>query len=161
MPIEKSARAVVFYRAPNGKIEYLLLEHRAGHWGFPKGLIDKGEKLEETALRECREESGLKDLHLIAGFKETIRYFFKVQYDYQVKERGFKIGQKVMKFVTYFLVRSKSKKVKLSFEHLNYVWIDFKAAMENLKKHNRSNQEVLKKANEFLNRLSKKGIQNG
>lgn len=150
MPLEKSAGAVVFYRRPYGKIEYLLLEHRAGHWGFPKGLIEKGEKLEGTALRECKEEAGLKELHLIAGFKETIRYFFKVKYDYQVEERGFKMGQNVMKFVTYFLVESKEKKVKLSFEHLNYTWLDFEAAMENFKKHNQSNQEVLKKANEFL-----------
>jgi bis(5'-nucleosidyl)-tetraphosphatase len=158
MPVEKSAGAVVFYRAPQGKIEYLILEHRAGHWGFPKGLIEKGEKLEETALRECREETGLDKLSLISGFKETIRYFFKVKFDYQVKERGFKMGQNVMKFVTYFLVESKSKKVKLSFEHLNYVWLELDAALENIKKHNQSNQVVLKKANDFLNRVSKEGL---
>jgi 8-oxo-dGTP pyrophosphatase MutT (NUDIX family) len=150
MPIEKSAGAVVFYRSPEGKIEYLLLEHRAGHWGFPKGLIEKGEKLEQTVLRECKEETGLEDLSLIGGFKETIRYFFKVKFDYQVKERGFKMGQNVMKFATYFLVESKNRKVKLSFEHLNFAWLEFGAALENLKKHNQSNQEVLKKANEFL-----------
>ncbi len=150
MPIEKSAGAVVFYRSPEGKIEYLLLEHRAGHWGFPKGLIEKGEKLEKTALRECQEEAGLDDLHLINGFKETIRYFFKVKYDYQVKERGYKMSQNVIKFVTYFLAESKDQKVKLSFEHLNFTWLELGAAMENLKEHNQSNQEVLKKANEFL-----------
>ena len=158
MPIEKSAGAVVFYRKPAGKIEYLLLEHRAGHWGFPKGLIEKGEKLEETALRECREEAGLEGLHFINGFKETIRYFFKVKYDYQIKERGYKMGENVMKFVTYFLVESKNQKVKLSFEHLKYAWLDFEPAMENLKKHNRSNQVVFKKADDFLNRISKKSL---
>jgi len=148
--IEKSAGAVVFWRSPAGKIEYLLLEHRAGHWGFPKGLIEKGEKLEATALRECREEAGLENLYLIPGFKETIRYFFKVKYDYQIKERGFKMGENVMKFVTYFLVESKNKNVKLSFEHLNFSWLGFESAIKNLKRHNQSNQEVLKKANEFL-----------
>ncbi len=150
MPVEKSAGAVVFHRSSDGKIEYLLLEHRAGHWGFPKGLIEKEEQLEKTALRECQEEAGLDDLHLINGFKETIRYFFKVKYDYQVKERGYKMSQNVIKFVTYFLAESKDQKVKLSFEHLNFAWLGFDAAMENLKKHNQSNQEVLKKANKFL-----------
>jgi 8-oxo-dGTP pyrophosphatase MutT (NUDIX family) len=158
MPVEKSAGAVVFHRDPGGKIEYLLLEHRAGHWGFPKGLIEKGEKLEETVLRECKEEAGLESLHLIPGFKETIRYFFKVKYDYQVKERGYKMGQNIMKFATYFLVESKNQKVKLSFEHINFAWLKFGAALENLKKHNQSNQEVLKKADAFLNGISEKGM---
>lgn len=60
------------------------------------------------------------------------------------------MGQNIMKFVTYFLVESKNQKVKLSFEHINFTWLNFEAAMENLKKHNRTNQEILKKADEFL-----------
>jgi len=151
VPVEKSAGAVVVYRGAGGKIEYLLLEHRAGHWKFPKGLIEKGEKLEETAMRECQEETGLKNLVFIDGFKETERYFFKVKYDYQVKERGYKMGETFLKFATYFLAESKSKKVKLSFEHENYGWFDYESAMEKLKK-SKSSQEILKKADDFLNK---------
>lgn len=151
MPVEKSAGAVVFYREPDEKIKYLLLEHRAGHWKFPKGLIEKGEKLEETALRECREETGLDSLELISGFKETERYFFKVKYDYQVKERGLKMGQVILKFVTYFLAESKNKNVKISFEHEAYAWYDFKSALAKLK-NSKSSQEIFKKADEFLNK---------
>ena len=152
MPVEKSAGAVVFFWAPGGKIEYLLLEHRAGHWKFPKGLIEKGEKLEVTAKRECCEETGLGELELVFGFKETERYFFKVKYDYQVKERGYKIGQTLLKFVTYFLAESKSKDVKLSFEHENYGWFDYESATGKLKK-SKSSQEILKKADEFLKNI--------
>ncbi|GAI42981.1 unnamed protein product, partial [marine sediment metagenome] len=47
MPLEKSAGAVIFSRSDK-KIEYLLLHYQAGHWDFPKGNIEKGEKLEET-----------------------------------------------------------------------------------------------------------------
>ena len=50
-------------------IQYLLLKHRAGHWNFPKGLIEKGEKLEQAALREVKEEAGLENLKFIKGFK--------------------------------------------------------------------------------------------
>ncbi len=149
MPVEKSAGAVVFYRGKGGKIEYLLLEHRAGHWGFPKGLIEKGEKLEEAALRECREETGLEELKLIPGFKETIRYFFKVKYDYQIKERGYKMGQTMLKFVTYFLADAADKKVTLSFEHENFSWFDYNEAAEKLKKM-QGIAGVLKNADEFL-----------
>lgn len=153
MPVEKSAGAVVFYREPDGKIEYLLLEHRAGHWNFPKGLIEKGEKIEEAALRETKEETGLDDVKLVGGFKETVRYFMKVKYDYQVKERGWKMGQIILKFVTYFLAESKNKNVRLSFEHVGFEWLSFKEAMERSKSL-KNMQPVLKKADEFLKGLS-------
>jgi len=149
MPIEKSAGAVIFCKENDGTIKYLLLEHRAGHWNFPKGLIEKKEKIEDAALRECREETGLKKIKLITGFKETIRYFFKVKYDYQVKERGWKLGENVLKFVTYFLAESEDNKVKLSFEHIRYAWLTFEEAMKKLKRFKNS-REILKKANEFL-----------
>lgn len=149
MPKEKSAGAIIFYRNPDNKIEYLLLQHTAENWGFPKGLIEKGEKLEETALRECREETGLEKLELMPGFKETIRYFFKVKYDYQVKERGFKMGESVLKFVTYFLVESKTNDVKISFEHKGFKWLPYEEALKQLTFKNA--KEILEKADEFLN----------
>lgn len=149
MPVEKSAGAIVFYRNPDNKIEYLLLEHPTGYWGFPKGLIEQGEKIEEAALRECREETGLEELKLMPGFKETVRYFFKVKYVYQVEKRGFKMGESVLKFVTYFLAESKNKDVKISFEHEGHEWFGPEEAIEKLKKY-KDSQITLKKANEFL-----------
>ncbi len=153
MPVEKSAGAVVFHREKDGAIKYLLLKHRKGYWNFPKGLIEKGEKPEEAAHRECREETGLKDLTLLPDFKETIRYFFRVKYDYQL-ERGFKMGDKVLKFVTYFLTEARNEEIKISFEHEDFAWLDFRKALERLKRYSVS-QQVLKKADNFLNRRNK------
>ncbi|PJE60005.1 MAG: diadenosine tetraphosphate hydrolase [Candidatus Portnoybacteria bacterium CG10_big_fil_rev_8_21_14_0_10_44_7] len=147
MPVEKSAGAVVFYRAGQQQIEYLLIKSsRAGHWGLPKGLIEANEKLEETALREVKEETGLKYLTLIDGFKETIRWYFKVKYGYQLK-RGLKIGEGVLKFATFFLLESKDKKVKLSFEHSDFVWLPYVPAR---KKVLGSGKKILEKAEAFL-----------
>ncbi len=146
MPVEKSAGAVVFYRGHDNKIEYLLLQRREKSWGFPKGMIEKGEKLEETALRETREEAGLKTSALLVGFKETIKYFMKVKYDYQL-ERGFKMGENVLKFVTYFLAESKDKNVRLSFEHMGFEWLELDEAIKRLFG---TDKGVLKKADEFL-----------
>ena len=162
MPIEKSAGAIVFYNGRNARytehsarykeedniIKYLFLKHKSENWNFPKGLIEEGENLEGAALRECKEETGLEEIELIPGFKETIKFFFKVKYDYQL-ERGFKIGQTVLKFVTYFLIQSKTKDVKISFEHEGYEWLTFEEALERLKKYKNS-QEILKKANDFI-----------
>lgn len=151
MDIEKSAGAVVFYREKNKAIKYLLLKHRSGYWNFPKGLIEEKESSEEAALREIKEETGLKKLKIIPGFKENIRYFIKVKYPYQIK-KGFKLDQTVLKFVTYFLVESSKKEVEISFEHQDYGWFDFEKALEKLKKY-KINQDVLKKANDFLKNL--------
>jgi len=150
MPVEKSAGAVVFYRGEGGKIEYLVLQGHRGEkrWGFPKGMIEPGEKLEETALREIKEEAGLQNPILIDGFKETIRYFMKVKFEYQLS-RGLKMGETVLKFVTYFLAESKDKDVKLSFEHEGFEWLNYEDAMERLKPL-KTMQPVLKKADEFL-----------
>jgi len=148
MPVEKSAGAVVFYRSPEGKIEYLLLQHRAEHWAFPKGLIERNEKPDEAAKREVREETGLEDFDIILGFKETEKYFFKVKYDYQIKERGWKEGEGVLKFVTYFLAQAKTKQVKLSHEHISYLWLNYEDALENVTYSGA--KKILNKANEFL-----------
>src|ERR1700730_7271010 len=39
----------------------VLLIHRKGKWDLPKGKLDKKESLEACALREVKEETGLKE----------------------------------------------------------------------------------------------------
>ena len=36
------------------------IEPRAGYWALPSGFAEYGETIEETAIRECREETGLE-----------------------------------------------------------------------------------------------------
>jgi len=135
MPIEKSAGAVIF-RKEAGKIFYLLLHYQSGHWDFPKGIIEKGEKLEETVKREVKEETGLEDIEFFSGFKEAIKYFYRLK------------GRTVFKIVTFFLARTKTKKIKISREHIGYKWLPYKKALGQLTFKNA--KEILKKANDFL-----------
>jgi len=135
MPIEKSAGAVLF-RKENGKILYLLLHYQMGHWGFPKGIIEKGETMKEAAKREIKEETGIEEIEFIDGFKEWIKYFFRLK------------GKTIFKIVTFFLAKTKESKVKLSFEHIGFKWLPYKEALEQLTFKN--DKEVLKKAHQFL-----------
>ena len=139
MPIERSAGAVIF-RKENKKIYYLLLHYQSGHWDFPKGNIEKGEKLVETVKRETKEETGLGDIKFIPGFKEAIKYFYKL------KEKN------IFKIVTFFLVRTKIKEVKISWEHTGFQWLPYEEAMEQITFKNA--KEILKKANDFISKKS-------
>src|SRR5258708_30577107 len=76
-PIEDavSAGGVVWRRLPEGRLEVVLCgRHSDAVWGLPKGTPDKGETLEQTALREVREETGL--LVEIGARLGTIEYWF-------------------------------------------------------------------------------------
>ena len=135
MPINKSAGAVIF-RKQGDKIKYLLIQYEAGYWGFPRGLMEKEESLEETAHREIEEETGLKNLSFIPGFKEQAKFFYKFK------------GKKIMKIVTYFLAETNNKKIVLSHEHKDYIWLEYEQALKRLIFDNP--RKVLEKANDFL-----------
>ena len=157
MPLEKSAGAIIF-RKPrsrtfgslrgkeNNKIYYLLLHypsasHRAekDYWDFPKGHVEKGEKEIDTVKREVFEETDLKDIKFIEGFKEWIKYFFKFK------------GKTVFKIVTFYLIETRSEKVKISGEHIGYKWLPYEEAIEKLTFKNA--KEILRKADAFLTNL--------
>ena len=135
MPIERSAGAVIF-RKENKKIYYLLLHYQSGHWDFPKGNIEKGEKLEDTVKREVKEEAGIEEIKFVPDFKEVIKYFYKLK------------GKNIFKIVTFFLAESQTKEVKISWEHIGYKWLPFEQALEQLTFKNAKG--ILKKAHHFL-----------
>jgi len=61
-----SAGGVVL-RKINSRTEILLaFSNFSKGWVLPKGHVDKGETIEETAVREVREETGLSDFKLVS-----------------------------------------------------------------------------------------------
>lgn len=72
---ETSAGGVV-YRLQAGGALFLLIRDSYQNWGFPKGHLESGERAEDAALREVREETGIDDLAL-RGRIETIDWYFR------------------------------------------------------------------------------------
>lgn len=59
--IAVSAGGVVWReREQEGEVEIVLVQTPARRWSLPKGTPENGEKLDETALREVSEETGLQ-----------------------------------------------------------------------------------------------------
>lgn len=140
----KSAGAVVF-RRENEEIFYLLLHYRARHWDLPKGNIESGEKIRETARREIEEETGIKDLKFIKGFKERIEYSFK---SFPKKSKRRPEGKDIFKTVVFLLAETGTKEIKISREHTGYKWLCYEKALRQLTFEKA--KKVLKKADRHL-----------
>lgn len=153
MPREKSAGAII-YKLEGGVPHYLLLHYPTGHWEFPKGHIEGNETEEETVIREVAEETGIKDLKIIPGFKKYIKYFFR-QYGEKISAEDRKKGKVpwIFKLVVFFVAEAKSKEVKISHEHKGFLWLPIDQAIKKTTFKNSKN--LLKEANEFI--LSGKG----
>ena len=151
MPQEKSAGAIIF-RMVNSMPHYLLLHYHSGHWEFAKGHIEEGESNEETVKREIEEETGIKDLEITPGFKEYIKYFFRKSYGLQGEAK--KKAPWVFKLVVFYLAQTNTEDVKISKEHIGFIWLPFEEAMKKLTYKNA--KIILKKANDYL--ISKKSL---
>ncbi|MGB7841687.1 MAG: NUDIX domain-containing protein [Salinimicrobium sp.] len=57
---------------PRGEVLFI---HRNGRWDLPKGKIEKGESLEEGAIREVEEETGVKNLEITRFLQKTYHVF--------------------------------------------------------------------------------------
>jgi len=131
---EKSCGAIVFLK--NSEVKYLLLHYEAGHWDFVKGNVEPNESEQETVIRELREETGIKDAKFIEDFKEKIDYFYRRQ------------GTTIHKEVIFFLMETHTETVKISYEHVGYIWLNYQQAMEKLTFKNA--RDVLQKAHKLM-----------
>jgi 8-oxo-dGTP pyrophosphatase MutT (NUDIX family) len=134
---EEWSAGIILYRRGQAGREYLLLKYEEGHWGFPKGQIEREENLKEAACRELREETEISSVRLIPGFQGLIEYGLERE------------GLPTYKRVIYFLGETEEKEVRLSPEHTAYAWLGYQEALERLTYEN--SRLLLRQAEEFLN----------
>lgn len=126
MPKTKSdySCGVVPTREVDGVREFLLVQHNAGHWAFPKGHPEADETPIETARRELREETGLTDIELLESPA------FEEAYSFTKKS-----GTVVEKTVTYYLgkLSDSADEVIVQEEEVQaFAWDDADATMQRL-----------------------------
>lgn len=87
IPVVKAGGGLVF----NKKGEVLFI-FRNGKWDLPKGGTEKKETMEETAMREVEEETGVSGLKIVKKltktyhvFKRNGRYKLKQTYWFEMK----------------------------------------------------------------------------
>lgn len=107
MRTEISAGGVV-YRSREGKLEIQLIEDRWGRMTLAKGKMELGESIEQTALREIEEETGL-----VGQLTAPLNI---ISYVYEHAEFG-----TVQKEVHYYLVEALEGKLAAQVEEITGV----------------------------------------
>ncbi len=136
---EISAGGVVYKKENDEHSVLLIAVKNATVWTLPKGLVEKGEKPEEAALREIREETGIKGE--IESFLDKIELWF-----FQNEE-----GEKVRhhKIVYYYLVKYISgDPTQHDFEVDDVKWFQIDEAIKICSYD--KDRAILKKAKEIL-----------
>ncbi len=109
---------------------------------LPKGNVDKGEKPEETAVREVREETGV-ETGLVAKLSD-IKYIYV---------RSWGDRQRVFKVVSFFLLRYRSGRIgqitpAMRHEVRQAMWLPLDVALQKLSY--RGERDVVKLAQQYL-----------
>ncbi len=130
---ERSCGAVV-YRKINNEIRYLLIRNRrSSNWSFPKGHVENGETLEDTAVREVFEETGLH-IKILPGFKCKSEY---------------SIQNRIKKTVQIFVAATDDTQTIIQQEEIeDYLWLTYDKAYKQLKFEN--DKTILKDAHDYL-----------
>ena len=133
MALIQSAGAVL-YTLIDGVRHYVLVREKNGSYGLPKGHVEPGETLAQTALREIREEVGLRP-RLVPGFREISEYTLPVS--------------GIPKQVVIFLAEYRDQRIVPQKEELMSAELaTYQEAMELLPYEN--DRRILKAAEEFL-----------
>ncbi len=129
---EEECAGAVVYRKVNNNYQFLIIKGaNEGSWGFPKGHVEEGELLSETAIREIKEETNI-DVSILntKHFVYTIKYI---------------ISPNIYKEVNIFLAKANSNDIVIDKNELEEAcWLDFNEAVSRLTYQHQRN--ILRKA---------------
>ncbi len=144
---EFSAGGIVF-KKKNDQILWLVIQPEGGghwsqgRWQFPKGIIEEGEKAQETAEREVEEEAGIK-VKAIRKVDDLRIFFFD-----EKKNR-------ILKTISLFLMshQGKGKRKEDQEKIAEIAWLPYKEAHQKLTFD--TEKKALEKAKKVLEETEK------
>lgn len=136
---QTSAGGVVFRRVGDRVEVVIIAVGPNNRWQLPKGLVDKNEKPEVTAVREAREEGGVTS--------EIVTHLDTVEYWYAGLENGIRV--RFHKRVHFYLMRYLSGDTKDHDWEVNEArWVPIEDAAAQLAFDNE--KRVMEQAAEFI-----------
>jgi len=122
--------------------QYLLIQHQAGHWAFPKGHAEADETPLASAKREFEEETGILDYRVVAGAR------FEEVYEIR-KHKG-----PIQKTVLYFPAIALTQTVVVQEAEIrDFVWLPYGAARDRITFD--ANRGVIDQAQQFWTNLDR------
>ena len=115
----------------------LLMIFRRGRWDLPKGKLDDGEQIEDCAVREVKEETGLRKLNVKRFLGITYHKYFDTH-----------INEEVTKQTHWFEMRAKRKQelVPAREEDIEEIeWVQQKKIPEKLQNSYANIAEIIEK----------------
>lgn len=130
--MRKLVAAVLYH-----KDRYLILKRKLNWkgWEFVKGEVGR-ETFKKAVLREIKEELGLRNVRIVCKLPAEVIYHHE-------DIRGHRISMQAG-----FLVEYLGGRIKISFEHSSYRWVDYRKAHKMLT--HMTHKTFLKLANEYI-----------
>lgn len=141
MRVEKavSAGGIVYRKGAEGIDVVVCGRDSDGVWGLPKGTPDAGESIEETAVREVTEETGLEVR--IVDKVGTVEYWFA------------RDGTRYHKWVHHYLMEATGGDTsRHDVEYDRVEWLPVEDAMKRLSFKNEA--AIVAKAREMVEKLN-------
>lgn len=119
------------------KDRMVLLARRNEDWQFPKGQVEKGERIEETAVREVREETGIE--------ARIVKPLGRINYWY------YREGRRTYKTVHFFLMEAVKENMERRDSEMDEVrWFNLEDAIKKISYRNE--RDILERANREIER---------